>query len=523
MSNSDSALTASPAASPAAQNRYKPGKSIAEFHQSRARIRVLVGARGCGKTTALAVDAIGHAWHNPGGKIYVLRKTQESNENTTLDTFEEVFRQCGNAYVDTGLSLFRKMEGGKYYRLPSEEAVKLYNAFLKKKPNKSEILQWLDTIGNRYCSHIHFSGVPDAGKRDTRFRGYECSMLIFVEADQLTEEDLLMALMCLRWKNARGKYIEDYSCILDTNPPGTKHWIAKMEETSTAQARKDVRFWHIPMTENEHNLRPGYVEEAKLAYAKKPALYKRMVLGEYADAFDGDPVLWAFTEAHAYDGLPWPRGAYLIRGWDFGTSQAVVWSAYWEDNGDEYWWDLHEYFATGSDVERQCRAAWDITREVFPFYNDRAICSGVLDACDPAGSARTDKGRSLDVLASHNVFPKYSNKHRSLQLTLSAYNRLLEKKDRFGRLVYRICRRHAPLLYAASCGGYRYPQVGEHGYGSGEPGKGPDFGNFDHVADASRYAKVNFMRLVKVELDALASPVGKLAAKTAVNPPRSWR
>ena len=311
--------------------------------------------------------------------------------------------------------------------------------------------------------------------------------------------------------------------VLDTNPPGTKHWIAVMEENSRKQARKDVRYWHIPMEENAHNLRPGYVEEAKVAYSKKPALYKRMVLGEYADAFDGDPVLWAFNEAHAYDGLPWPRGAYLIRGWDFGTSQAVVWSAYWEDNGDEYWWDLHEYFATGSDVERQCRAVWDITREVFPFYNDRAICSGVLDACDPAGNARTDKGRSLDVLATHNIFPKFSNKHRSLQLTLSAYNRLLEKKDRFGRLVYRICRRHAPLLYAASCGGYRYPQAGEHGYGSGEPGKGPDFGNFDHVADASRYAKVNFMRLLKVELDALASPVGKLAAKSAVNPPRSWR
>jgi hypothetical protein len=504
-------------------NWYRPGKSIAEFHEAKARTRVMVGARGCGKTTALAVEAIGHGWHNPGGKIYILRKTQESNEATTLDTFEEVFRNCGNAYIDTGLSLFKKIEGGKFFRIPSAEAVRLYNVFLASKPNKSEILQWLDTVGLRYCSFIHFAGVPHAGQRDTRFRGYECSMLIFVEADQLTEEDYLMALMCLRWKNAHGAYIEDYSCILDTNPPGTRHWIAQQEETAIKQNRKDIRFWHIPMEENAHNLRPGYVEEAKAAYAKKPALYKRMVLGQYADTFDGDPVLWAFSEEHAYDGLPWPRGAYLVRGWDFGTSQAVIFAAYWEEGGDEYWWDLHEHYATQSDVEKQCRAAWDITRAVFPFYNDRSVCSGVLDACDPAGNSRTDKGRSLDVLATHGVYPKFSLKHRSLQLTLAAYNRLLEHKDKHGRLVYRVCRKGCPMLYSASCGGYRYPQVSEHGYGSGEPGKGPDFGDFDHVADASRYAKVNFLRLMRVEMDKLVKPVGKLAAKTAVNPPRTWR
>ena len=508
---------------PAERDWYKPGPSIAAFHQSRVRTRVLVGARGSGKTTAHAVDATGHGWHNSGGKIYILRKTQESNESTTLDTYEEAFKQCGSAYVDTGLSLFKKMEGGKHFRIPSAEAVRLYNAFLLTKPNKTQLLQWLDTIGNRFCSFIHFAGVPDAGKRDTRFRGYECSMLILVEADQLTEEDYLMAICCLRWKDAHGRFIEDYSCIIDTNPPGTKHWIAVLEAESALGHRTDIQFWHIPTEENAHNLRPGYVDEIKRAYARRPALYKRMVLGQYADAFEGDPVLWAFSEEHAYDDLPWPRGAYLIRGWDFGTTQALTFAAYWEDNGDEYWWDLLEFYATGSDVERQSRRCWELTREVFPFWNDRSVCSGVFDACDPAGNARTDKGRSLDVLATHGIFPKFSTKHRSLQLTIAAYNRLLEQKDRHGRLVYRICRKGCPMLYSASLGGYRYPQVGEHGHGSNEPGKGPSFGDFDHVADASRYPKVNFLKLMNAELESLSKPVGKMAAKKSVNPPRRWR
>lgn len=502
-------------------NWYKPGKSIAEFHRSKARTRALIGGRGCGKTTALGVEVLGHGWHNPGAKIYILRKTQESNDDTTLETFEYVFRQCGTGYQETEFSLFKKMEGGKYYRIPSLEAVRLFNTFMRSKPNKKTIQQWLDTVGTQYCSFIHFSGVPDATQRASRFRGYECSMLIFVEADQLQKEDLEMAMACLRWKNAFGQFIDDTCCILDTNPPGKKHWIALMEDSD--KDNPDVKFWHIPTEENRHNLPPNYIEDLERMWRKNPAMFNRMLRGQYDDAFDGNPVLFAFTIQHAFEKLPWPRGAYLVRGWDFGTSNSIIYSAYWEHNGDEYWWDLHEYFATQSDVERQCRECWRITREVFPFYNDRNVCSGVLDACDPAGNARTDKGRSIDVLRTHQIFPKFQNKHRSLQLTLSAYNRLLERKDRNGQLVYRIDKEGCPMLYLASLGGYRYPTERETGYGSGEPGKGPDFGNFDHIADASRYAKINFWKLMRVEIENLKRPVGKLSAIRNPNPPKQWR
>lgn len=500
---------------------YKPGISIAQFHASKARIRALIGARGSGKTTAIATETISHGLHNPGAKIYILRKTQDSNQNTTQETFERVFERCGNAYVDTGLSLFKRIEGGIQYRIPSTEAVRLFNIFLKKNPNKTETLRWLENVGNKFCSFIHFAGVPDATKRDTKFRGYECSMLIFVEADQLLADDLNMALFCLRWPNAFGEHIKDTCCILDTNPPSPRHWIAKLEEAK--KNHSDVRFWHIPMEENAHNLPPGYVDTAKETYAKDPAMYKRMILGEYAEAFEGARVLWAFSEQHAYDNLPWPRGAYLVRGWDFGTTQSVIFSAYWSDGPDEYWWDMHEYYAEQSDIEKQCRETLRLTRELFPFFNDRSVCSGVLDFCDPAGNQKTDKGRSLDTVNSYHIYPGWSTRYRSLQLTLAVYNRLLEKKDRFGRLVYRIDRRCCPMLYLGSLGGYRYPNLGETGFGKDEPGKGPDFGNFDHVCDASRYAKINCLRLAKSELDKVQKPVGILAKEHSPNPARRWR
>lgn len=504
------------------QNWYKPGKSIAEFHSSKARIRALIGARGSGKTYGIATESIAHGFWNPGAKVYILRKTQESNLNTTQETFDRVFELCGTAYLDTGFSLFKKIDGGAHYRIPSKEAVEMFNLFMASKPNKGEILRWLGNVGERWCSSIHFAGVPDAGKRDTRFRGYECSMLIFVEADQLAREDLDMALFCLRWQNARGEDIVDTCCVLDSNPPSPRHWIALMEADAVNDPK--VRFWHIKMEENEGNLPPDYVSDAKRTYAKNPGMYKRMILGEYAEAFDQTGrVLWGFNEEHAYDNLPWPRGAYLVRGWDFGTTNAVVWAAYWEEGGNEYWWDLQERFATNDDAEKQAREVVRLTQEIFPFWNDRDVCAGVMDYCDPAGAAKTDKGRSIDAAHSYGIYPGFSTKFRSLQLTLAVYNRLLELKDTRGKLAYRICRSSCPMLYLASLGGYRYPNVGEVGFGRDEPGKGPGFDNYDHIADASRYAKINCLRLAKVELEKMQRPVGKLAKELSPNPIRRWR
>lgn len=499
---------------------YSPGPSVAAFHRSKARTRALIGARGSGKTTAWIVEALSHAFNNPGAKIYVLRKTQSDNSSTTQESFEQVLRQCGSAYIDTGYSLFKKIDGGTFFRLPSREAVEKWNMYMRTNPNKTQQERWLESEGNKWCSFVHFAGCPDPSKQAGRFRGYEASLLVFVEGDELTLDDWRMALFCLRWKNAYGNHIEDTSCIIDTNPPSPDHWIAKLEEESKND--EETQFWHIPIYENEHNLPAGYVKNAEQTYGDNPAMFKRMVLGLYAHAFDGHRVFWAFREQHAYEDLPWPRGAYLVRGWDFGTTQAVVWSAYFEENGDEFWWDMLEYFAMQSDVEKQAREVLRLTQEAFPFWNDRNICAGVLDFCDPAGAAQTDKGRSIDTLNSYGIHPGYSTKYRSLPLTLSIYNRLLEKKDASGKYVYRICKKSCPSLYLASLGGYRYPEKGEVGFGKDEPGKGPQFGNFDHIADASRYAKVNCLRLARSELEKMQRPVGILAKASTPNRARRW-
>jgi hypothetical protein len=520
---------------------YKPGKSLREFHACNVPVRVLIGGRGSGKTTSVAVEVVGHGLHNAGAKIYILRKTQDSNEDTTLDTFEQVFRRLGTGFEETKISLFKKSEGGKHFRIPSLLAIKKFNEYLAGgRRSQSDIQQWLRTVGDALCAHINFAGVPSSNYRATRFRGYECSMLVFVEADQLDSEDLDLGMACLRWKGAdptacdEKGFIKDTCVILDTNPPATTHWIAKRERsiirehgmpTSMFNAKSIITtsdcFWHIPTEENRFNLPDKYIEKLDRQYARNPAMRDRMLLGLYADAFDGQPVLYNFTQEHSYEALGWPKGAYLVRGWDFGTTHAVIWSAYFAIGEQEYWWDLLEYFAEQSDTERQCIRVRELTEQFFPFWNDRELCSGVKDFCDPAGAAKKDTGSSLKVLHTHGYYPAYAR--RGLQETIALYNRLLDSKDKHGNFIYRIDKTNCPKLYTASCGGYRYPNQGEAGYGSNEPLKGESAQNFDHPADASRYAKVGCLRLLKEpEAEIAHGPVGRLVHRLKVNPIRRF-
>jgi hypothetical protein len=524
---------------------YRPGQSLQEFHNCFKLVRVLVGGRGSGKTTSVAVDAIGHAWHNPGAKILALRKTEESQGDTTIDTFNIVYNQMGSLYQQTELSLFRSIDGGKQVRLPSDEAVSLYNKFLKETPgaSKKAIKEWLATVGDKYCTVLEFRGLPDAITSQNKLRGYECSMALLIEADLMQRADLDLVMACLRWKGPDGKYIQDTCIIVDTNPPSPRHWIAELEEETLGNGQDkqpDVKmmakyqFWHIATRENKHNLPPGYVENLELQYRNNPAMYKRMLLGQYAEAFDGAPVFNEFQDSiHGHDGLPFPKGAYLVRGWDFGNTNATIFSAYFcrkvtdpktkKVEVYEYWWCLSDLVLEESTAERQCVAALQHTAVYYPFWNDRSICAGVLDFCDPAGDQQKDTGKSIDVLNTYGINPGFNTRLKSLPVTLSICNRLLAMRDEKGNPSFRIDRNKCPRLYVALLGGYRYPKPGESGYNPDKqlPLKGPAAGGYDHPCDAWRYPVINLMRLAKMETEAKAAPVG-LRRKTKVNRKRVY-
>ncbi len=495
---------------------YDPGKSILEFHKSEALIRVLVGARGCGKTTGCGMEAVRHGTFYAGAKILCVRKTQVSNQDTSVKTFNEVYDRMGyRVGVDEEISLFRKWNGGIKVRIPSQAAIAAFNEFMAEGNRlRQQIVSWIDNEGDRLCSHIEFRGLKDEQKSEGQLRGYECSMMIMVEADLMEERDVDLGIGCLRWKDAYGDPIDDYSIILDTNPPNPDHWIADLERKHKDGTR--WRFWHIPTAENRHNLPEGYIENLEEQYRDKPAHYRRYLLGEYADLFEGKPVYHAYrADKHCYEDIPWPKGAYLVRGWDFGSTHAVVFSAYFKIDFDvggkqvpcEYWWDLQEFYDEQSDTDRQCRAVIGIMEEQFPWAADRSVCSGLLDYCDPAGAARKDTGVSVEVLNANGIYPVWQTRVRSLHTTIAIGNRLMEEKDPMGRYVYRIDKKNCPRLHRAQLGEYRYPFRGEPGCMSGEPIKGPRANGADHIADAARYARINCLQLARKMMDDAAKNI----------------
>lgn len=515
------------------QDWYSPGASLTQFHNSVKKVNVIVGARGVGKTTSLAVDQVGHIWHNAGARCMNVRKSKESQDATTLHTFNVVFGNMGELFQDTGTSLFRSVEGGRRIRIPSRLAVEKFNDFnALRTRTKAETMTWLETEGNRLCGRIDFEGLLNARISQNNLRGLECSYMGFIEADLMERMDFDLAIPVVgRWKGADPEicddkgYVKEKRIVLDTNPPGTRHWIAQLEDewAKGNPDYHDYHFWHIKTEENRANLPEGYIESLIATYRKRPALLKKYVYGEYADAYDGESVLYQYDEeTHSGENLPFPTGAYLVRGWDFGTNMATTWSAYWVENGVEYWWLLHEHFRQGSNTERHADEVLSITESEFPFWNDRSICAGVLDFCDPAGNNSNfgmnnpNFRSSVAILKTKGIHPGFSR--LAFQTSIAIVNRLLQKRTEDDRPIFMIDRKSCPMCFDGLNGAYRWPKPGEAGYGGLYPVKGDACGDVDHPLDSARYAISNCMKLLKLEVEELAKPVGVLASKRVENP-----
>lgn len=478
------------------------GQSIEDFLYDGSFIRVLIGGRGSGKTRGLAQDITAHLWLNAGGKAIVARETQVSQDDSSIDTFWQYFETLGPAY-QPGLGLFRSWNNGRTFRVPSRLAIERMQRDCASARDRATIADWILKVGDSLCGYIEFRGLPDADKG--KFRGMECSYLALVEADQITKKQFDLSLACLRWKGADPEtcdqkgFIRDRSVVLDSNPPGPEHWIAKMEdeEAQKPEAERVTRFWHICTYENEHNLPENYIRDTiLLPYSGNPAMIERMLYGRYADAYDGSPVYYNFSiPVHEGRDLPWPRGAYLMRGHDVGTNAATIWSAYWVENGTEYWHDLYEFYLEGSDTDRHVNEVIKLTESEFPFWNDRGICAGVEDFIDPAAAnssytkqivvdGKSVKESALNIFRTYGIYPRFQTASRGLMETIGIVNRLLAKRDAQGRPVYRVDAKGCPRLTRGLHGGYRWPPADERGGNENVPLKGEKCENLDHCFTA---------------------------------------
>lgn len=492
------------------------GASIEAFLASPAFIRVLIGGRGSGKTRSLAEDITAHLWQNAGGKAIIARQTEVSQGDSSISTFSEFFDSLGPLYSAGGIGLFKSWNNGRTFRVPSQLAITRMQAECAHMTTRAEIAHWIMTKGDALCGRIEFRGLPDADKG--KFRGMECSYFAIVEADQVAEKQFQLALACLRQKGTdpatcdEKGFIKDRCVVLDTNPPGETHWIALFEAREALKPEHDrsAAFWHISTYENEHNLPANYIRDTiLLPYADNESMVKRMLFGEYADAFEGKPVLYAYRrQRHEAPQLGWMKGATMVIGLDVGTNNYSVISALKWHKGHTYFHTMREIYLTESDTDRQCLELLSVLAAEFPFWNKgNDICPQTLFYCDPAAknSAYTKAGNTssaMSVMASHGIFPGVKT-GAHLQPTIATCNRLLQqyhvekREDGTEQTVYhfKISKTGCPFLVRAMAGEYRYPTRDEPDFYKNVPLKGELANHSDHKVDGWRYSLINVFNI----------------------------
>lgn len=481
---------------------YRPGKSARAFHDSHAFVRVLLGGRGAGKTQSVGIDVLRHIWHTPGSKAIALRKTEVSQADSTIETLFQTFEKMGPLYQETDISLFKSWNNGRSFRVPSRLAVEKLDEFMATNPSRTNLKMWLETEGTRLCGFIEMRGLPHTTVGDSKLRGLECSYMWHVEGDQIALKDYQLSLACLRWKGAdpstcdENGFIIDRCVVIDTNPPGPKHWIAQLEAAEAEKPEHDrqMEFWHISTYENEHNLPANYIKDMiLLPYAQNPAMINRMLWGNYDEAYDNSPVFYAFrTESHEARGLGWPRGAVLVVGMDVGTHNSSIISAYKHHKGHEYWWVMKEVILTGSDTDRQSIELLKVLANEFPWWNQaNDICPESRFYCDPAAAnsnfSTGPTSSSVKVMNTHGIFPGVKMLNRGLTPTIAVMNRLLQLNHEITTAEgpktihhFKIDVERCPVLASAFRGAYRYPLASDSGYASGNPLKGEECGHVDH-------------------------------------------
>lgn len=497
---------------------YVPGISVQDFHDDPHFVRVLIGGRGSGKTFGLAADITRHIWCSAGSKAIVARKTETSQAGSTIDTFLQYFEKMGDLYQEAGgMPFFKSWNDGLTFRLPSRLAVEKFNAAGCKTVKEAQA--WMEREGERLCGYIEMKGLPHISAGESKLRGMECSYLALVEADQIERRYFDLSLACLRWKGSdpetcdENGFILDKSVVLDTNPPGTKHWIAQMEaeEAKKPEHDRQMKFWHIKTEENIHNLPDNYIrDQILLPYANNPAMISRMRDGIYADAYDGNPVLFAYRpECHEQRNLGWPRGATLVVGMDVGTLNTSIISAFIQKGGFQYWWVMREIILVGSDTERQCIELLKVLSNEFPWWNKGGdICSQTLFFCDPAAAnsnfSTGATSSSTKVMNTHGIFPGTKMFERGLQPTIAVMNRLLQQNHVIETSEglktiwhFKIDPDRCPMLRNAMAGEYRYPSEGEVGYGDDKPLKGALCNHADHPVDGLRYSCCNVLDIAR--------------------------
>ncbi len=256
-------------------NSYEPSDRAQIFHGSSARVIVLVGGLGSGKSFSVVKEIEQSAMQWPKMPIGVYRKTMPALRDSTLHEFK--------SHSNPDLGEFKARED-KYLYVND--------------------------------SFVNFRGLDDP----TKAKSTNYALIVMEEAEEFSYEDFERLNERIR---APGQW--PHRIILVLNPVDEDHWIYKQFVTNKAVWEKagGLLVLHFSSYDNIKNLPPGYIEQASAG--KTPEEIDRYIHGMWGTVVRGAPVYASILNPNLHlrtaDRYP---GQTLLRGWDFGFNHPAV-------------------------------------------------------------------------------------------------------------------------------------------------------------------------------------------------------
>lgn len=259
------------------ENKYDPSRKAQEFHASNARVIVLVGGLGSGKSFSVVKEIEQSALQWPGMPMAVYRKTMPALRDSTLHEFR--------AHSNPDLGIFKQREDKYIY------------------------------INN---SFVNFRGLDDP----TKAKSSNYALVVMEEAEEFTFEDFRRLNERVR---APGAW--PHRIILVLNPVDEEHWIYEQFVKNAAEWSKPenggLLVLHFSTYDNLPNLPPGYIQQVTVGM--DPDEINRYIHGQWGTIVRGEPVYAKILNPGLHlrvcDKYP---GQLLLRGWDFGFNHPAT-------------------------------------------------------------------------------------------------------------------------------------------------------------------------------------------------------
>ncbi len=347
---------------------------IADFMLDDTPEICLEGALSSGKTTACLWKVWNSLNKHPGIQWWIGRYGDGETQTKVRPAFEQICQQTGDVPTWNAKELSYDFQNGS----------KCYAYGLKS---------------------------PDALSRYSKMRGMGVAGIYNDQTEELPEDFSLELRLRLRQQGY------PHQLIFSPNPPNVTHWLAKQFPDDNRLAGR--KYYAISIHDNAHNLPPGMLQKALMAYPPEHAKHRSVILGKRGMNVTGEPVYkGAFQRELHEKPVSYDKLLPLEMALDFGKHHPCVIFRQVSPLGQVRFLGgilgQSLYLDDFLDLVLQYRATW------FPHP------IAIKECCDPAGAADTSHGTAgaVKTLREKGIRPVYVGDSNSPAVRLAMVERM---------------------------------------------------------------------------------------------------